>query len=87
MDICLAVAGRLITLLHAWSPIFPLRVSNIRILTLLILSVLATADELFSAWQGYEEVYVPALKPKPYREGEKLKQISELPSWAQPAFR
>lgn len=36
--------------------------------------------------KGYEEVHVPALKPKPYAEGEKLVAISELPEWAQPAF-
>lgn len=36
--------------------------------------------------QGYEEVHVPALKPKPYGADEKLKEISELPAWAQKAF-
>lgn len=29
---------------------------------------------------------MPALKPKPYAEGEKLVAIGELPEWAQPAF-
>ena len=38
-------------------------------------------------FQGYEEVHVPALKPKPFGENEKLKQITDLPEWAQPAFR
>ncbi|WIA19957.1 hypothetical protein OEZ85_005838 [Tetradesmus obliquus] len=36
--------------------------------------------------KGYEEVHVPALKPKPYADGEKLVAIGELPEWAQPAF-
>jgi len=29
---------------------------------------------------------VPALKPKPFADNEKLVNISELPDWAQPAF-
>lgn len=37
--------------------------------------------------QGYEEVHVPALKPKEFAAGEKLMPIAELPSWAQPAFK
>ncbi|WMV35434.1 hypothetical protein MTR67_028819 [Solanum verrucosum] len=36
--------------------------------------------------KGYEEVHVPALKPKPLAPGEKLVNISSLPQWAQPAF-
>ncbi|XP_057777180.1 DExH-box ATP-dependent RNA helicase DExH12-like [Salvia miltiorrhiza] len=37
--------------------------------------------------KGYEEVHVPALKPKPLADNEKLVKISDLPDWAQPAFR
>ncbi len=37
--------------------------------------------------QGYEEVHVPALKPKEFAAGEKLMPVSDLPSWAQPAFK
>ncbi|KAK6736456.1 hypothetical protein RB195_019253 [Necator americanus] len=36
--------------------------------------------------KSYEEIHVPALKPRPFAEGEKLIDISELPKWAQPAF-
>ncbi|KAL7610342.1 hypothetical protein Lser_V15G09871 [Lactuca serriola] len=36
--------------------------------------------------KGYEEVHVPALKPKPFAPDEKLVEISTMPSWAQPAF-
>uniref|UniRef100_A0A0N5ASB3 U5 small nuclear ribonucleoprotein 200 kDa helicase n=1 Tax=Syphacia muris TaxID=451379 RepID=A0A0N5ASB3_9BILA len=36
--------------------------------------------------KNYEEVYVPALKPKPFEENEKLIPIGELPKFAQPAF-
>ncbi|GJS27237.1 DExH-box ATP-dependent RNA helicase DExH12-like protein [Tanacetum coccineum] len=35
--------------------------------------------------KGYEEVHVPALKPKPLAD-EKLVSIKHMPSWAQPAF-
>ncbi|OIT02200.1 dexh-box atp-dependent rna helicase dexh12 [Nicotiana attenuata] len=35
--------------------------------------------------KGYEEVHVPALKPKPLAL-EELVKISSLPEWAQPAF-
>ena len=45
------------------------------------------AEHSFVTVQGYEEVHVPALKPKPFGEKEKLKQITDLPEWAQPAFR
>ncbi|CAK9183443.1 unnamed protein product [Ilex paraguariensis] len=37
--------------------------------------------------KGYEEVHVPALKPKPLAPGEELIKISAMPDWAQPAFR
>ncbi|VDK17837.1 unnamed protein product, partial [Anisakis simplex] len=36
--------------------------------------------------KSYEEVHVPALKPKPFDDGEKLVPIVELPKYAQPAF-
>ncbi|KAF9411851.1 hypothetical protein HW555_009456 [Spodoptera exigua] len=36
--------------------------------------------------KGYEEVHVPALKPKPFDEGETLLPIEKLPKYAQPAF-
>jgi len=39
-----------------------------------------------SAKKGYEEVHVPALKPKPFVDGEALVRIEDLPSWAHPAF-
>ena len=39
-----------------------------------------------AARQGYDEVHVPALKPKPFGEDERLKEISELPEWARKAF-
>lgn len=34
----------------------------------------------------YEEVHVPALKPKPFAENEKLHPIEQLPKYVQPAF-
>ncbi|CAN1127789.1 DExH-box ATP-dependent RNA helicase DExH12 [Linum perenne] len=37
--------------------------------------------------KGFEEVHVPALKPKPLGPDEKLVKISEIPEWAQPAFK
>ncbi|XP_043809314.1 LOW QUALITY PROTEIN: DExH-box ATP-dependent RNA helicase DExH12-like [Manihot esculenta] len=37
--------------------------------------------------KGYEEVHVPALKPKPVAPDEKLVKISDMPDWAQPAFK
>ncbi|GAB4837622.1 DExH-box ATP-dependent RNA helicase DExH12 [Ancistrocladus abbreviatus] len=37
--------------------------------------------------KGYEEVHIPALKPKPLESGEQLVKISAMPDWAQPAFR
>lgn len=36
--------------------------------------------------KGYEEVHVPALKPKPFGENEKLFPIDQLPKYVQPAF-
>ncbi|KAJ8559466.1 hypothetical protein K7X08_003524 [Anisodus acutangulus] len=36
--------------------------------------------------KGYEEVHVPALKPKPLAPGEELVMISSIPEWAQPVF-
>eukprot|EP01018_Ginkgo_biloba_P013775 Gb_27895 [translate_table: standard] len=36
--------------------------------------------------KGYEEVHVPALKPKPLAEGEELVKIADMPDWAQHAF-
>lgn len=38
------------------------------------------------AQKGYEEVHVPALKPQPFAENERLIEINELPSWARPGF-
>ncbi|XVF41090.1 hypothetical protein PTKIN_Ptkin01aG0252300 [Pterospermum kingtungense] len=37
--------------------------------------------------KGYEEVHVPALKAKPLESNERLVKISEMPEWAQPAFK
>lgn len=37
--------------------------------------------------QGYDEVHVPALKPKPFGEDERLREIGELPEWARKAFK
>ncbi|KAL9667237.1 hypothetical protein QQ045_001588 [Rhodiola kirilowii] len=36
--------------------------------------------------KGYEEVHVPALKPKPLGSDEKIVSITSMPDWAQPAF-
>ena len=36
--------------------------------------------------KGYEEVHVPALKPKPFAADENLVPIESLPAYAQPAF-
>ncbi|GLV40316.1 Brr2 U5 snRNP complex subunit [Carabus blaptoides fortunei] len=36
--------------------------------------------------KGYEEVHVPALKPKPYGEHEKLQPVDQLPKYVQPVF-
>ncbi|GLU00132.1 hypothetical protein SLE2022_175240 [Rubroshorea leprosula] len=37
--------------------------------------------------KGYEEVHVPALKPKPLESDERFVKISDMPDWAQPAFK
>ena len=37
--------------------------------------------------KGYEEIHVPALKPKAFDPNEKLVKISDMPEWAQPAFK
>jgi pre-mRNA-splicing helicase BRR2 len=37
--------------------------------------------------KGYEEVHVPALKPKPFGEKENLVPIDKIPMYAQPAFQ
>ncbi|GMG99121.1 hypothetical protein Nepgr_000961 [Nepenthes gracilis] len=37
--------------------------------------------------KGYEEVHIPALKPKPLEPGEDLVKIAAMPDWAQPAFK
>ena len=36
--------------------------------------------------KGYEEVHVPPPKVEPMKQGEKLREISSLPQWAQPGF-
>ncbi|KAJ7515579.1 hypothetical protein O6H91_22G019200 [Diphasiastrum complanatum] len=36
--------------------------------------------------KGYEEVFVPSLKPKPMAEGEELVKIADIPEWARPPF-
>lgn len=41
---------------------------------------------LLFALQGFEEIHVPALKPKPFAKNEKLVKIKDLPSWMHPAF-
>lgn len=37
--------------------------------------------------KGYEEVHVPALKPKPFDDEEKLISIEKLPKYVQPVFQ
>lgn len=37
--------------------------------------------------KGYEEVHVPALKPKPFGDDETLLPIEELPKYVQPVFK
>uniref|UniRef100_A0A2N9I7Z7 Uncharacterized protein n=1 Tax=Fagus sylvatica TaxID=28930 RepID=A0A2N9I7Z7_FAGSY len=37
--------------------------------------------------KGYEEIHVPALKPKAFDPNEKLIKIADMPDWAQPAFK
>jgi pre-mRNA-splicing helicase BRR2 len=44
-----------------------------------------------NAWRrqapGFEEVNIPALKPRPLDKDERLVRIDELPEWARPAFK
>jgi pre-mRNA-splicing helicase BRR2 len=37
--------------------------------------------------KGYEEVHVPAPKPRPLAPGETEIQVADMPSWARPAFK
>ena len=37
--------------------------------------------------KGFEEVHVPAPKPKPFDANERLIDVSALPQWVQPAFQ
>ncbi|CAG8457348.1 10482_t:CDS:2 [Diversispora eburnea] len=37
--------------------------------------------------KGYEEIHVPAPKPKPFADNEKLIPIEELPFWIQESFK
>lgn len=37
--------------------------------------------------KNYEEVFVPALKPRPLAPGEELIKVASMPDWAQPAFK
>lgn len=39
-----------------------------------------------AAKKGYDEVHVPALKPKPLEDGEELVKIGDMPEWVRPAF-
>jgi pre-mRNA-splicing helicase BRR2 len=36
--------------------------------------------------KGFEEIHVPALKPKPFAKNERIVKIKELPAWMHPAF-
>jgi hypothetical protein len=40
----------------------------------------------FGLMQGFEEIHVPALKPKPFAKNERIVKIKELPAWMHPAF-
>ncbi|PKC16297.1 Sec63-domain-containing protein [Rhizophagus irregularis] len=40
-----------------------------------------------STKKGYEEIHVPAPKPKPHAENERLISIEELPPWVHGAFK
>ena len=46
---------------------------------------LPKGSEIFSK-KNYQEVHVPALKPLPMGDNERLVRIADMPSWAQPAF-
>ncbi|KAG5463540.1 MAG: pre-mRNA splicing factor, partial [Olpidium bornovanus] len=37
--------------------------------------------------KGYEEIHVPAPKPKPFADNEKLIPISDMPEWTRAAFK
>ncbi|XP_040370030.1 DExH-box ATP-dependent RNA helicase DExH12 [Rosa chinensis] len=37
--------------------------------------------------KGYEEIHVPALKPRPFNSDEKLVLVSAMPEWTQLAFK
>ncbi|KAI8064474.1 Sec63 Brl domain-containing protein [Gongronella butleri] len=37
--------------------------------------------------KGYEEIHVPAPKPQPFAEGEKLVPITSMPAWTHEAFK
>ncbi|KAL2643968.1 hypothetical protein R1flu_011555 [Riccia fluitans] len=39
-----------------------------------------------TAKKGYEEVHVPAMKARPFAEGEELVKVADMPEWARPAF-
>lgn len=54
--------------------------------TMTNLKVVLPADAYRVTKKGYEEVHVPALKPRPFADGEREIPITELPAWAQPAF-
>ena len=51
-----------------------------------ILRVAVVADFLHGIMQGFEEIHVPALKPKPFAKNERIVKIKELPAWMHPAF-
>ena len=36
--------------------------------------------------KNYQEVHIPALKPQPMGEDERLVRVDSMPAWAQPAF-
>eukprot|EP00271_Cylindrocystis_brebissonii_P012705 TRINITY_DN317_c0_g1_i1.p1 TRINITY_DN317_c0_g1~~TRINITY_DN317_c0_g1_i1.p1 ORF type:complete len:2233 (-),score=420.67 TRINITY_DN317_c0_g1_i1:1930-8628(-) len=36
--------------------------------------------------KGYDEVHVPALKPKPMEKDEELVKVGDMPEWVRPAF-
>jgi hypothetical protein len=36
--------------------------------------------------KGYEEIFVPGLKPPAFQQNEKLIPVTEMPKWAQGAF-
>jgi hypothetical protein len=50
-------------------------------------ALLFTFDTFRTSHKGYDVVHIPHLKPKPFKTGEKLRAIKELPDWVQPAFK